>query len=87
MFVVSFCRLKSEYKYDDSYTNIGILFSPTVDIPKPEGLTVAITITTQLVREPITFTVDGELLSLSNPVMGTVGISRQPTAPGAKSWV
>ena len=52
-------RLKSDYKHDDNYTNLGIHFSPTVNIPARKGLIVEITVHTEMASEPIQFKIDG----------------------------
>ncbi|XP_067936157.1 phosphatidylinositol 4-phosphate 3-kinase C2 domain-containing subunit alpha-like [Watersipora subatra] len=54
-FSVMVARLKSDYKHDDKYTNLGILFSPTVNISTPDGLTVEVTIYTEMASQPIHF--------------------------------
>lgn len=59
-FSVMVARIKADYRADDSYTNLGILFSPTIDIPKPDNLSVDLSVTTSMAKEPITFSVDGE---------------------------
>ena len=55
----SISRLKSDYKYDDKYTNAGILYSPVINVPKPVSRTVEVIVSTEMSREPIAFTIDG----------------------------
>ena len=64
---ILYYRLKADYRYDDKYTNLGILFSPTVIIPTPQNITtVDITVFTEMSREPIEFKTDGKCSRMVN---------------------
>lgn len=53
-------RLKADYRHDDNYTNLGIVFSATMNTPSPVCLPVQVTVFTDMSADPIEFSTDGE---------------------------
>lgn len=58
----AFCSMVSRVKFDylseDEYTNLGIVLSSMVAMPRPESVTVKVEVQTSFAKEPVTFPCD-----------------------------
>jgi len=71
-------RLKADYKFDDKYTNLGILLSPTINIPSNEDLLVDIIVYTEMSPSPINLHLNGRFLPWRRIVASVI--------PGTSLW-